>query len=68
MAEKSRVRSAVKDAREAIASKDAGKVKTAVVSAARSLAKAGSKGVLHKRTVARRTSRLARAAFKATQA
>ncbi len=65
---KSRVRTAVKDAREAFASKDAGKSKDALVKAARTLSKAASKGVLHKRTVSRRISRLAKAQNKAVQA
>ena len=55
---RSNVRSAVKNAREALASKDPAKAKDAVTSAVRTLGKAASKGVLHKRTAARRISRL----------
>ncbi|MGA9526229.1 MAG: 30S ribosomal protein S20 [Myxococcaceae bacterium] len=66
LAEKSRVRTAVKDAREAFASKDAGKSKDAFKAAARTLGKAASKGVLHKRTASRRISRLAKAQTRAT--
>ncbi|MBX5482327.1 MAG: 30S ribosomal protein S20 [Myxococcaceae bacterium] len=55
---RSAVKTAVKDAREAIASNDPAKVTDAVTLAVRKLSKAASKGVLHKRTAARRISRL----------
>ena len=62
---RSTVKTAVKDARDAFASKDPAKVKEALQNAARTLAKAGSKGVLHKRTIARRISRLTKQANRA---
>ena len=55
---RSNVKTAVKDARDALASKDPAKTREALLEAARSLNKAASKGVLHKRTAARRISRL----------
>jgi small subunit ribosomal protein S20 len=58
------VKEAVKAAREAIASKDAAKSTDSLKAASKSLNKAASKGVLHKRTAARRISRLAKAAAK----
>ncbi|GMU03571.1 30S ribosomal protein S20 [Corallococcus caeni] len=59
------VKDAVKSAREAIASKDGTKTTNALKAASKTLNKAASKGVLHKRTAARRISRLAKAAAKA---
>ncbi|GMU11203.1 MULTISPECIES: 30S ribosomal protein S20 [Corallococcus] len=59
------VKDAVKSAREAIASKDGTKTTDALKAASKTLNKAASKGVLHKRTAARRISRLAKAAAKA---
>ncbi|NOK39805.1 30S ribosomal protein S20 [Corallococcus exercitus] len=58
------VKDAVKSAREAIASKDGAKTTDALKAASKTLNKAASKGVLHKRTAARRISRLAKAAAK----
>ncbi|NBD14346.1 MULTISPECIES: 30S ribosomal protein S20 [Corallococcus] len=58
------VKDAVKSAREAIASKDGTKTTDALKAASKTLNKAASKGVLHKRTAARRISRLAKAAAK----
>lgn len=55
---RSTVKTAVKGAREAIAGKDSSKLKDALTGAIRSLNKAASKGVLHKRTASRRISRL----------
>lgn len=55
------VKNAVKEAREAIASKDPAKAKQALAAAARTLNTAASKGVLHARNVSRRISRLAKA-------
>ncbi len=63
---RSTVKTAVKNLREATATKDAGKMKDALTNAVRTLGKAASKGVLHKRTAARRTSRLMKAANKAS--
>ncbi len=62
---RSTVKTAVKGARDALASKDAGKVKDALVGAVRTLGKAATKGVLHKRTASRRISRLMKAQAKA---
>ena len=62
-AARGKARSAVKDARSAIAS---GQDVTANVSAAASaLDKAAEKGIIHKRNAARRKSRLMKAAAKA---
>ncbi|MBN1208574.1 MAG: 30S ribosomal protein S20 [Myxococcaceae bacterium] len=57
------VKGALKKAREAITNKDA-KTGDAVKEAVRTLGKAASKGVLHKRNVSRRISRMAKAAAK----
>jgi small subunit ribosomal protein S20 len=62
---KSKVKTALKKAREAIASKDPAKAAAAVREAETALAKAASKGVLHQRNVARRVSRLNKAAPRA---
>ncbi|WP_224249503.1 30S ribosomal protein S20 [Hyalangium gracile] len=62
------VKTAVKKARETIATKDATKTGDALKDAVRTLAKAASKGVLHKRTASRRIARLTKAARKATTA
>jgi small subunit ribosomal protein S20 len=59
------VKGALKKAREAIATKDTTKGGDAVKAAIRTLSKASSKGVLHKRNVSRRISRLAKAAHAA---
>jgi small subunit ribosomal protein S20 len=64
---RTRVKSAVKKAREIIANGDVAGAKAAAVEAASTLAKAASKGVLHKNAAARRISRLAKAAAKAGQ-
>ncbi|MDY7229954.1 30S ribosomal protein S20 [Hyalangium rubrum] len=56
------VKVAVKKAREALTTKDAGKTTDAVKEATRTLAKAASKGVIHPRNAARRIARLAKAA------
>ncbi len=61
------LRSAVKKAREAIATGDAA-VKQSVHAAVRTLEKAASTGVIHKNAASRRISRLARAAAKAAKA
>lgn len=61
------VKNAVKKAREAVSSKDPQQTVVAVKNAARTLAKASSKGVLHKRNVSRRISRLAKAAHAASK-
>jgi small subunit ribosomal protein S20 len=64
---RTRVKSAVKKAREIISNGDVAGAKQAAVEAASTLAKAASKGVLHKNALARRISRLAKAASKAGQ-
>ena len=61
------VKSAVKKAREALAG-DAAAAQPTVKAAQRTLAKAASKGVLHKNAASRRISRLAKAAHKAASA
>ncbi len=55
---RSTVKTAVKDARDAITTKDPAKMKDALTTAVRAIGKASSKGVLHKRTASRRISRL----------
>lgn len=62
---RSKARSAVKDARVAIASGE--DVSKNVNAAASALDKAAEKGVIHKRNAARRKSRLMKAAAKAQQ-
>ena len=62
---RSKARSAVKDAREAIASGE--NVIKNVNAAASALDKAAEQGVIHKRNAARRKSRLMKAAAKAQQ-
>lgn len=56
------VKTAVKKAREALATKDPAKIQEALKSATRTLDKAASKGVLHKRNASRRIARLRHAA------
>ena len=48
--------------REALASGDAAKTKTELVSAIRSISKAASKGVIHKAQASRRIARLSKSA------
>jgi small subunit ribosomal protein S20 len=62
---RSKARSAVKDARVAIASGE--DVTRNVSAAASALDKAAEKGIIHKRNAARRKSRLMKAAAKAQQ-
>ena len=56
------VKSAVKKAREALASKDPKRIREAIQAATRTLDRAASKGVLHARNASRRIARLAHAA------
>lgn len=56
---KSEVKTAVKKAREALASGDAKKAKDALSAATRIIDRAASKGVLHARNAERRVARLA---------
>jgi small subunit ribosomal protein S20 len=58
----STLRSSVRKFREAAASGDADKTKQELASAVRQIAKAASKGVIHKGQAARRISRLTKAA------
>ena len=58
---RSNVKTAVKTAREALTTKDAGKMTGALAAAVKELGKAASKGVLHKRTASRRIARLRKA-------
>lgn len=59
---RSRLKSAVKDARTALAGTDGAAARTAVHQAEREIRKAASKGVLSKKQASRRVSRLARRA------
>ena len=59
---RSALKTSTKKARSAVAEGDADAALTQVREASRELDKAASKGVLHKRTAARRKSRLAKAA------
>jgi small subunit ribosomal protein S20 len=59
---RSALKTEAKKARAAIESGDSAAAETAVRTTSRSLDKAASKGMLHKRTAARRKSRLAKAA------
>ncbi|HET9035595.1 MAG TPA: 30S ribosomal protein S20 [Myxococcaceae bacterium] len=59
---RTQVKSAVKRAREALAAKDPAKAQEALRAAARTLDKAASKGVLHKKNASRRIARLFHAA------
>lgn len=58
---KSRVKTAVKKVEAAVAKKDAEAAQTALKAAMVEITKAGSKGVYHKNTVARKVSRLTKA-------
>lgn len=59
------VKSAVKKAREAFASKDPAKAQEALKDATRVLSKAATKGVLHAKNASRRIARLAKQAASA---
>lgn len=61
---KTTVKTALKKAREAIASGDKEKAKVAVVAATVAFDKAASKGVLHKKNASRHVARLAELAAK----
>lgn len=62
---RSTVKTAVKEIRTAIGEGDAARAAQLLPAAESVIARAGSKGVLHRKTVARKVSRLARAAHKA---
>ena len=63
---RSTIKSAVKDVRTGIASGDAGKAGETLRRAESIIARAGSKGVLHRKTASRKVSRLAKAVHKAS--
>jgi small subunit ribosomal protein S20 len=60
MSAKSGIRTGVKDVLEAVADKDPEKAKVVLAKAIPAIAKAGAKGVFHKKTAARKISRLTR--------
>lgn len=64
----SALRTALKKARAAVAGGDAAKAKGSVATAEKALARAASKGVIHPRTAARTTSRIAKALAKSAKA
>jgi small subunit ribosomal protein S20 len=64
---RSRLKSAVKDARTALAGTDGAAAGAAVHNAEREIRKAASKGVLSKKQASRRVSRLARRAHAAAR-
>lgn len=64
---RSTVKTAVKDVRSEIARGPGEKSAEILSHAASILARAGSKGVLHKKTASRKVSRLAKAVHKATK-
>jgi small subunit ribosomal protein S20 len=66
MATKSALKTSTKKVQAAAAASDADEAATLQREAARSLDKAASRGILHKKTVARKKSRLAKAANAAT--
>lgn len=59
----STLRSSIRKFREAVASGDAAKTRQELAQAVRQVAKAASKGVIHKGQAARRISRLSKAAL-----
>ena len=59
------VKDAVKSLRETLTTQDTAKTGDALKAATRTLAKAASKGVIHKRSASRRITRLARATNRA---
>jgi small subunit ribosomal protein S20 len=61
------VKNAVKGLREALTQKDPAKLGDALKSATRTISKAASKGVLHKRNASRRIARMAKAAARAAR-
>jgi small subunit ribosomal protein S20 len=63
---RSTVKTAVKEVRSALSESEAGKAGETLSVAVSVIARAGSKGVLHKKTVARKVARLSKAVHKAT--
>jgi small subunit ribosomal protein S20 len=60
------VKNAVKEVRQAVAAQDPARAAEALKAAMRTLDKARSKGVLHRRTASRQISRLAKGVSKAS--
>lgn len=67
-ASRSKVRTLTKAVEKALGSKDVTTAKTSLRSAEAGLARAAGKGVIHRNTAARKTSRLAKAVKKASLA
>lgn len=65
---RSTVKTAVKDVRTAIDERAAGKAAETLSEAVSVIQRAGSKGVLHRKTVARKVARLSKAVHKAAAA
>ncbi len=65
---RSTVKTATKEVRTAISGGDPSKAAESLKEASSVIARAGSKGVLHKKTVARKVSRMAKAVHKASAA
>ena len=64
---RSTVRSAVKEVRAVVEERSAANAGETLSKAASIIARAGSKGVLHKKTVARKVARLSKAVHKAAK-
>lgn len=64
---RSTVKTAVKEVRAAMAENTGASLGDALSKAVSTIARAGSKGVLHKKTVARKVARLSKAARKAAK-
>jgi small subunit ribosomal protein S20 len=64
---RSTVRTAVKEVRTAVAKGAVSEIGETLSKAVSTIARAGSKGVLHKKTVARKVARLSKAVFKAVK-
>lgn len=62
---RSTVKSSIKEVREALSEGDAAKASETLSEAASVIARAGAKGVLHKKTVARKVARLSKSVHKA---
>jgi small subunit ribosomal protein S20 len=64
----SALRTSLKKARAAVAAGDKAQAKDSVLTAEKALARAASKGVIHPRTAARTTARIAKALAKSAKA
>lgn len=62
------VKTAVKDVRQAVAENRLENIQETLSGASSTIAKAGAKGIIHRKTAARKVARLARAVHKATAA